>query len=67
MITIKGIAMAAMNSGQSLVKSQLGLRMIARTNIRGKVIEAVIEASEMYRHIATVITQTASAKTEQAV
>lgn len=67
MITIKGIAMAAMNSGHSLVKSQLGLRMIARTNIRGKVIEAVIEASEMYRHIATVITQTASAKTEQAV
>lgn len=67
MITISGIAVAAVSSGHRSVKSQPGLSMIAKTNAMGKVIEAAIEASEMCRHIRTVITHTANAKTEQTV
>jgi len=67
MITIKGIAIAAVSRGHRLVKSQSGLSMMAKSNIMGKVIEAVIEAREMYRHMRTVITHAANAKTEQTV
>ncbi len=67
MITISGIAVAAVSSGHRLVKSQSGLSMIAKTNAMGKVTEAAIEASEMYRHNRTVITHTTKAKTEQIV
>lgn len=67
MITISGIAIAAVSSGHRLVKFQSGLSIIANINVIGKVTEATIEASEMYRHIKTVTTHTAKATTEQIV
>jgi hypothetical protein len=67
MITISGIAIAAVSSGHKLVKSQPGLNTMANINVIGKVTEATIEASEMYRHIKTVTTHAAKAKTEQIV
>jgi len=53
MITINGIAAAAISNGHRLTKSQLGLKIIAKISNRGKATEAVIEANETYRHIKT--------------
>ena len=53
MITITGIATAAISNGHKLTNSQSGVIMIAKINMRGKEIEAIIEANETYRHTKT--------------
>ena len=52
-MTIIGIAIAAISSGHRFVKSQPGIKTIAKIRVMGKAIEAAIEPSEIYRHIKT--------------
>ena len=66
-MTISGIAVAAISNGHRLVKSQPGVRTIARISATGKAIEAAIEASEMYLHSKTVAAHTAKASAAQIV
>jgi len=67
MITINGIALAVMSNGHRLTKSQSGLRIIAKSNMIGKAIEATIEAKETYRHIKTTTAHIARANEAQIV
>lgn len=53
MITVIGIAVAAISNGQRSANSQAGIDLIATINVTGKAIAAVIEASDTYRHIRT--------------
>jgi hypothetical protein len=66
-ITINGIAVAAINNGQRLMKLQPGIMIIAKVNTRAKEIEATIEAKETYRHIKTTTAHIARANTAQIV
>ena len=67
MITISGMATAAASRGQSSVSFHAGVMAIARSRVRGKEREAVIEASEIYRDFKTTATHTAKAKAPQIV
>ena len=66
-ITISGIAVAAISNGHKLIKSQPGLRIIAKIKTSGKEIEAQIDARETYRHIKTTTTHIATANEAQIV
>ena len=66
-MTIIGIATAAVSSGQRLAKFHSGLRAIAKISTRGKTTEAAIEPSEIYRQISTTTSQTRKAITAQMV
>lgn len=66
-MTIRGIAVAAISNGHRLIKSQLGFRIIIKNNNRGKATEAVIEANETYRHIKTTTAHIAMANEAQTV
>ena len=66
-ITIIGIVIAATSKGQRLLKLQLGINIIAKISVTGKVREAAIEASEIYRHTKTTIVHIAKLSNEQIV
>lgn len=66
-ITISGMAVAVVSNGHKSAKFQAGVRIMARMNAAGKVIEAAIEAREIYRHIRTTAVHTAKAIKEQIV
>ena len=66
-ITIRGIKVAAISKGHRLPKSQVGVRVIVKIKTIGNATEAVIEASEIYRHIKTTTTHTAKLSSEQIV
>ncbi len=66
-ITISGIAVAAMSSGHRFTKSQLGVRIIAKIKTSGKVTEAPIDAKDTYRHIKTTTTHIATENEAQIV
>jgi hypothetical protein len=60
-MTIKGIAVAAMSSGQRSVKFQLDIADIAIKRETGKEIEAMIDARETYLSVSTSAIQTVMA------
>ena len=66
-MTIKGIAVAAMSSGQRLIKFQLDIASIAIKRARGKEIEAMIDARETYLNVSTNAIQTVIAIIAQSV
>lgn len=66
-ITVSGIAVAAVSNGHRLAKSQPGVNTIAKIRTIGKAIEAMIEASEIYRHRRTTAVHIAKTITEQIV
>ena len=66
-MTINGIAVAAISNGHKLIKSQPGLRIIAKSKTSGKVTEAAMDARETYRHIKTTTIHIAIAKKAQIV
>ena len=66
-MTISGIAIAMISIGQRLANRQAGISVIAKSNTRGNVIEAAMEASEIYRHSRTTTTHTKKAAAAQIV
>ncbi len=66
-MTISGIAVAAVSNGHRLAKSQPGLNAIVNIKATGKATEAVIEASEIYRHIKVTAAHTAKVAMAQIV
>ena len=62
-----GIAVAATSNGQRFANSQAGFMAIVTANTIGKLTEAIIEASEIYRHNKTAVTHTTTANDAQAV
>ena len=56
-----------MSNGHKLIKSQPGLRIIAKIKTSGKEIEAQIDAKDTYRHIKTTTTHIATANEAQIV
>jgi hypothetical protein len=66
-ITIIGITTAAISSGHKLAKFQAGVSTIIKTNARGKATEAMMEASEIYRHNKTTTTHIKKAAEAQIV
>jgi hypothetical protein len=66
-MTISGIAVAAISNGHKLIKSQPGLRIIAKIKTSGKEIEAQIDAKDTYRHTKTTTTHITTANEAQIV
>ena len=66
-ITIIGITIAAISSGHKLAKFHCGINTIIKTSITGKVTEAMMEASEIYRHNKTTTTHIKKAAAAQIV
>ena len=62
-----GIAAAAVSKGHRIAKSQFGVKIIAKIKMAGKAIEAIIEASEIYRHTKATIAHIAKLGNEQIV
>ena len=66
-MTISGIAIAAMSSGQRSAKFHARTRLTAKTKTIGNAMDEVMEASETYRHIKTIGTHIANAAAAQIV
>ena len=66
-MTISGIAIAAISSGQRLLKFHAGSRLTAKIKTMGNAIDAAIEASDTYRHAIRTTAHTAKATAAQIV